>query len=385
MNNNHLEKQIRELGKANIQELPPLLRSRQDSIYASLAIIVQDPVEKEKKKRIYPKIAAAVSVAIVLSVMLTAVYPPALANALKQLPWIGGIFERADDIGLQAAQRLGLITRPNSSDTHEGITLSAEEAVFDGNRLAFSVKREGDELEGKLAGVTIGEDGKPFLAKGAITSVEVLIDGSSLEEFSDGHWEAVPFLTWMEGKEQSTAIFELVDSSNLGITKPFPDQFVLTVTLHLNGIDTPYVLEIPARKVTENSIAVPDIRAQAQGWSLTLQKLEYSPLTTHLLLNIKQETDGDHTDFNTLGFEVKDEQGLVLKNISQKALLSSNRSQDVNLLVEPFEKYPNMLTIRGYLYEFEDSKSKSGAFKADSAGNPVKHYIDGLEINVLVK
>lgn len=50
MNNNNLEKQIRELGKANIQELPPLLRSRQDSIYASLATIVQDPVEKEKKK-----------------------------------------------------------------------------------------------------------------------------------------------------------------------------------------------------------------------------------------------------------------------------------------------------------------------------------------------
>lgn len=135
MNNNNLEKQIRELGKANIQELPPLLRSRQDSIYASLATIVQDPVEKEKKKkkRIYPKITAAVTAAILLSVMLTAIYPPTLANALKQLPLIGGIFERADDIGLQAAQRLGLTSRLNSSDTHEGITLSAEEAVFDGS------------------------------------------------------------------------------------------------------------------------------------------------------------------------------------------------------------------------------------------------------------
>jgi hypothetical protein len=385
MNNNHLEQQIRELGKANLQELPPLLRTRQDSIYASLATIVQDPVEKEKKKRIYPKIAAAVSAAIVLSVMLTAVYPPTLANALKQLPLIGGIFERADDIGLQAAQRLGLITRLNSSDTHDGITLSAEEAVFDGNRLAFSVKREGEGLDGKLAGVTIGADGKPFLGKGSLMSAEVLINGVSMEEFSDGHWEAVPFLSWMEGKEQSTAIFELVDASNLGITKPFPDQFVLTVTLLLNGIDTPYILEIPARKVTENSITVPDIRAQAEEWSLTLQKLEYSPLTTRLLLKLEQETGGEYADFNTLGFEVMDEQGMVLKNISQKAILSSDSSQDVNLLVEPFDKFPNMLTIRGYLYEFEDPKSKSGAFKTDDAGNPVKRYIDGLEINVLVK
>lgn len=386
MNNNNLEKQIRELGKANIQELPPLLRSRQDSIYASLATIVQDPVEKEKKKRIYPKIAAAVSAAIVVSVMLTAVYPPALANALKQLPWIGEIFERADDIGLQAAQRLGLITRPNSSDMHEGITLSAEEAVFDGNRLAFSVKREGEGLDGKLAGVTIGEDGKPFLGKGSIMSAEVLIDGASLEQFSDGLWKAMPFLSWMEGTERNTAIFRLVDSSNSGIsTKPFPDRFVLTVTLGLNGIDEPFVLQIPARKATVNKISTPDIRAQVGGWSLILQKLEYSPLTTRLSLMLEQDSDRDHTALNLVGFEVKDQQGQVLKDISQKVLSTSNRSLNVDLLTEPFEKHPNMLTIRGYLYEFEDPKSKSGAFKTDSAGNPVKHYIDGLEINVLVK
>ncbi|WHY19416.1 DUF4179 domain-containing protein [Paenibacillus sp. G2S3] len=386
MNNNNLEKQIRELGKANIQELPPLLRSRQDSIYASLATIVQDPVEKEKKKRIYPKIAAAVSAAIVVSVMLTAVYPPALANALKQLPIIGGIFERADDIGLQAAQRLGLITRPNSSDTHDGITLSAEEAVFDGNRLAFSVKREGEGLDGKLAGVTIGEDGKPFLGKGSIMSAEVLIDGASLEQFSDGLWKAMPFLSWMEGTERNTAIFRLVDYSNSGIsTKPFPDRFVLTVTLGLNGIDEPFVLQIPARKATVNKISTPDIRAQVGGWSLILQKLEYSPLTTRLSLMLEQDSDRDHTALNLVGFEVKDQQGQVLKDISQKVLSTSNRSLNVDLLTEPFEKHPNMLTIRGYLYEFEDPKSKSGAFKTDSAGNPVKHYIDGLEINVLVK
>lgn len=35
------------------------------------------------------------------------------------------------------------------------------------------MKREGEELEGKLAGVTIGADGKPFLAEGAITSASI--------------------------------------------------------------------------------------------------------------------------------------------------------------------------------------------------------------------
>ncbi|KWX78495.1 DUF4179 domain-containing protein [Paenibacillus jilunlii] len=385
MNNENLEKQLRELRKANKQELPPLLRTRQDSIYASLATIVQDSAGKKKKRKIYPKIAA-IAAAILLSVMLTAIYPPALANALKQLPWVGGIFERADDLGLQAAQSLGLISRPNSSDTHEGITLSAEEAVFDGNRLAFSVKREGEGLGGKLTGVTVGPDGKLFQEKGTISSAKVMIDGVPLEVFADGRWDALPSLSWIGGKEGNTAIFALVDSSNLGIsTKPFPDQFVLTLTIGLEGIDEPFILQIPARRVTENIIDNPDIRVQADGWSLTLQKLEYSPLTTRLSLTLEQEADGDRTAFNLTGFEVKDEQGLVLENISQSELLSSDRSRNVDLLTEPFGKHPNMLTIRAYYNELKGPEKKHGLFKTDSTGNPVKHYIDGLEIKVAVQ
>ncbi|WP_342437722.1 DUF4179 domain-containing protein [Paenibacillus sp. FSL L8-0436] len=385
MNNKNLEKQLRELRQANTQELPPLLRSRQDSTYASLSTIVQDSADKKKKSKVYPKIAA-ITAAILLSVMLTAIYPPALANALKQLPWVGGIFEQAGDLGLQAAQRLGLISRPNSSDTHEGITLSAEEAVFDGSRLAFSVKREGEGLGSTLTEVTMGTDGKPFLEKGTIDYADVLIDGVSLEDFADRQWATIPFLTWMGGKESNTAIFRLVDSSNLGVsTKAFPDQFVLTLTVRLQGINEPFILQIPARKVTENTITTPNIHAQAEGFSLSLQKLEYSPLTTRLSLMLEQETDVDNPDLHLISFEVKDEQGLVLENISKEALYSSNGSLHVDLLTEPFDKHPNKLTIRAYLNEFKDPERKSGLFKTDRFGNTVKHYIDGLEISVLIQ
>ncbi|MFE4712327.1 DUF4179 domain-containing protein [Paenibacillus sp. NPDC056722] len=385
MNNNNLEKQLRELGRANTPELPPVLRSRQDSIYASLATIVQDPPEKKKKRKVYPKIAA-VAAAILLSVMLTAIYPPALANALKQLPWVGGIFERADDLGLQAAQRLGLISRPNSSDTHDGITLSAEEAVFDGNRLAFAVKGEGEGPDVKLTGVTVGADGKPFLEKGIIISAEILINGAPLEDYSDGRLEAMPVLTWMGGKEDNTAIFRLVDSSNLGLSaKPFPDQFVLTVTIGLQDIDEPFILQIPARKVTTNTISTPDLSAQAEGWTMLLQKLEYSPLTTRLSLMFEHGPDGDPSSLDGISFEVKDDQGEVLNFISQKNLPSANGPFHVDLLTEPFDKYPNRLTIRAYLNEFEDPNSKTGAFKIDSSGNTVKHYIEGLELSVPVQ
>ncbi|MFC3747313.1 DUF5643 domain-containing protein [Paenibacillus sp. GCM10012306] len=396
MNNNNLEKQLRELGRTSTPELPPLLRSRQDSIYESLATIVQDPPEKKKKRKIYPKIAA-VAAALLLSVMLTAIYPPALANALKQLPWVGGIFERADDLGLQAAQRLGLISRPNSSDTHDGITLSAEEAVFDGNRLAFAVKGEGEAAgvkltplavgpDGKITRMEIGPDGKLVLNKGTIISGEVLINGAPLEDYSDGRLQSMPVLTWQAGKEENTAIFRLVDSSNLGLSaKPFPDQFVLTVTIGLQDIDEPYILQIPARKVTTNTISTPDISAHAEGWTMLLQKLEYSPLTTRLSLMFEPGPDGDPSALDGVSFEVKDDQGEVLNFISQKNLPSTNGSFHVDLLTEPFDKHPNRLTIRAYLNEFEDPKSKTGAFKIDSSGNIVKHYIDGLKISVLVQ
>lgn len=385
MNNNYLDKQLRELGQAAPQELPPSLRARQDAVYATLASSVQDSAESRKSRKLYPGISAAAA-ALVLGVMLTAAYPPELAHALKQLPWVGGIFERADDLGLQAAVRLGLISRPDSRDTHEGITLSAEEAVFDGSRLAFSVKREGDGLDSKLTGVTVGPDGKVFQEKGTITSAEVLIDGASLEEFSEGLWAVMPLLSWTEGTESNTAIFKLVDSSTLSISaKPFPEHFVLTATIGLEGIEEPFVLRIPARKATQNIIDKPDLRAQAGGWSLMLNKLEYSPLTTRLSLLLEQETEEDSPAMDLIGFEVTDEQGQILKVISQKASPASARSRNVYLLTEPFGKRPNLLTIRAYLNEFADPERNSGAFKTDSSGEPVKHYIDGLEMNVRVQ
>ncbi|AIQ61626.1 DUF5643 domain-containing protein [Paenibacillus borealis] len=385
MNNNYLDKQLRELGQAAPQELPPSLRARQDAVYATLASSVQDSAESRKNRKLYPGISAAAA-ALVLGVMLTAAYPPELAHALKQLPWVGGIFERADDLGLQAAVRLGLISRPDSRDTHEGITLSAEEAVFDGSRLAFSVKREGDGLDSKLTGVTVGPDGKVFQEKGTITSAEVLIDGASLEEFSEGLWAVMPLLSWTEGTESNTAIFKLVDPSTLSISaKPFPEHFVLTATIGLEGIEEPFVLRIPARKATQNIIDKPDLRAQAGGWSLMLNKLEYSPLTTRLSLLLEQETEEDSPAMDLIGFEVTDEQGQILKVISQKASPASARSRNVDLLTEPFGKRPNLLTIRAYLNEFADPERNSGAFKTDSSGEPVKHYIDGLEMNVRVQ
>lgn len=385
MNNKHIEEQLRELGQAAPQELPPLLRTRQDAVYASLASIVQDSAEPKKNRKLYPGISATAA-ALLLGVMLTAAYPPELANALKQLPWVGGIFERADDLGLQAAGRLGLISRPDSRDTHEGITLSAEEAVFDGSRLAFAVKREGEGLDNRLTGVTVGPGGKLFQEKGTIASAEVLIDGATLEEFSGGLWAVMPLLSWTEGTESSTAIFRLVDSSNLSLSaKPFPEHFVLTATIGLEGIDEPYVLQIPARKATQNIIDKPDLRAQAGGWSLMLNKLEYSPLTTRLSLLLEQEAEADSSAMDLIGFEVKDEQGQILKDISQKAFTASGNSRNVDLLTEPFGKHPNLLTIRAYMNEFADPESKSGAFKTDSSGEPVKHYIDGLEINVRVQ
>jgi hypothetical protein len=385
MKSNHLEEQIRELGKAELQEIPPLLRSRQDEVYASLASIVQDPAEQKKNRKHFPKISAAAA-ALFLGVMLTSAYPPELANALKRLPWVGGIFERADDLGLQAAERLGLISRLGSRDTHEGITLSAEEAVFDGNRLVFSVKREGEGLDGKLTGVTVGPDGELFQEKGTITSAEVLIDKATLEEYSENLWSVMPLLSWTDGTESNTAIFKLVDSSDLSISaKPFPEHFELTVIISLEGINKPFILRIPAHKVTQNVIDTPDIRAQAEGWTLSLKKLEYSPITTRLSLTLEQETEGDNSATNLIGFEVRDEQGQLLKEISQKALSASAKSRNVDLLTEPFNKHPNMLNIRAYLNEFEEPDSKSGAFKTDSSGNPVKHYIEDLEINVLVQ
>lgn len=72
-----------------------------------------------------------------------------MAAALENLPLIGSVFKTAEG-ALGAAVDKGMVTFPNVSVTHDGITLKVVEAYYDGNRLSVGMVREGAELDGVM-------------------------------------------------------------------------------------------------------------------------------------------------------------------------------------------------------------------------------------------
>ena len=75
----------------------------------------------------------------------------------------------------------------NASVTHEGVTLRIPQVVYDGTRLSLAVKREGEGFTGRITDVEVINEDKGTshrFQRGAITDVEMLIDGTSIHDLS---------------------------------------------------------------------------------------------------------------------------------------------------------------------------------------------------------
>ncbi len=71
---------------------------------------------------------------------------PTMAATLKQIPGIGSIFYGLSSDEIQTAVDKGILSHPNESVTHDGITLTLSDVLYDGTRLSFSIERKGENL-----------------------------------------------------------------------------------------------------------------------------------------------------------------------------------------------------------------------------------------------
>ncbi|MED4958596.1 DUF4179 domain-containing protein, partial [Paenibacillus macerans] len=114
METRDLEKTLRDIGKermTGVSEVPDIIRRRQDEVYASLADLPMQTRSGRKSRisRTFKVGAAAAAAIAVLTIGLgSAMVSPALAESLKNVPILGGIFKLAGDLGLQTAEQRGL-------------------------------------------------------------------------------------------------------------------------------------------------------------------------------------------------------------------------------------------------------------------------------------
>ncbi|MEC0309094.1 DUF4179 domain-containing protein [Paenibacillus lautus] len=388
MNPFDLDKELREIGKAHRSEVPDIIRLHQDEVYASLSDLPMSTRSNRQQRS--PKVRgliAAAAAAAMIGIISSAYVSPAMAESLRKIPLISSIFRLADDLGLQTAGERGLVAEPNASVTHEGVTIRIPQVVYDGTRLSLAVKREGEGFAGSISDVEIMQDNNDTTyryQKGAITDVEMLIDGTSI------HDPSLSDKAGLIGKPTSdpnVVLYELIGFSRLEHqNQSLPDQFQLTAKISLEGIDAPYVIHVPVRKNTDQMIVSSGETREWNGLQITLEQLKFTPITTDLIVNLERtDKSGMRGDPNLL-FEVWDDRGRELGRISGKGVYRDDRQQQqrLELMFDRFEDAPESITIKPFLPVFQDPTANGGLYKVDSNGEMVKTYLKELEITIPV-
>ncbi|OBA01940.1 hypothetical protein A9P44_23585 [Paenibacillus polymyxa] len=312
--------------------------------------------------------SAALVVAFAL-VVSTGFISPTMASSLKQIPGIDSIFQLAGDLGLQTADEKGLVSKPNLSDTHDGLTLSVPEVMFDGTRVSIALERQ--TTDKRFTKETVSS---------LINDIILTINGEEINSYAPANTSNSIDPYTIPGKNSNSTIIQFSDLRNQG-GKSFPDKFDLTISMPVSGIKQPFKIEIPVEKNTKNNLTfTPSLKRKYQNINYTLEKVELTPITTSITTRIKLPDNLKiSSSLPFLSYEIYDDKGKQLNFISNNGWSAT----DGNVLIsdsrfEPFTSLPKAITIKVYKNILKkDDKSK---FVLDKDGNPKIEYFPDLEI-----
>ncbi|WP_248927847.1 DUF4179 domain-containing protein [Paenibacillus hamazuiensis] len=389
MKTSDLDRELREVGRERLPAVPEMIRRRQDEIYASLADL---PLQTNTGPKIrLPKIrkaVGAVSAAAIIAVtggLCSAAVSPAMAGSLKSLPLIGGIFRLADDLGLRTAEERGLAAELDASATHGGITLRVPQLVFDGMRLSVAIKREGEGFTGGIMDFMTANKGLSSYPRGAVNHFEMLIDGTPSYDYQD---KMRVGLKGSPTSDPNAMLFELTTFSGLsgGSANVLPDRFVLTAKIWLEGVEEPFVFELPVRKNTERLVTPFKQSKEWNGVKLTLERIEFTPITTLVNVNLQSSDKTAKLLADNIHYELWDDSGRQLGLVSGIGVYSDNEQKEMisELLFDRFADAPKSVTLKAFLPEFADPSANAGSYKLDGEGEIVKTYLQDLEIIIPV-
>lgn len=360
------------------QQLPDLIRIRQDEIYVSLDDIPLHTVMKSGKQKVVRSTLLVISAALIMGICVigSGFVSPAMADSLKQIPLVSGIFKLAGDLGLKTAEEKGLVTKVNLSDTHDGVTLSVPQVMYDGNRVSIAVQREAQSITSYLIGHYVTPEDivifEPEGTKGTLKDTNISIDGKTYG--SGFHMKG--------GADHNSVIIDFLSNQGPDYS-PLPPQFELTLEITLEGINTPYIINIPVKNTLKNSIVLtPDVIKSHDYVTITLKKVELSPVATRLAFvldgtsrKIPKKYTYVGSSMLSLSYDVFDDQGNELRQLSGQGGYSYK-----DLLYEPLSTTSTFFTIKPYTHIYKDKNS--GEFLLDKEGWPIKEYVKELEMKI---
>ncbi|MEC0242415.1 DUF4179 domain-containing protein [Paenibacillus dokdonensis] len=352
-----------------VQELPHTIRMRLDETFLMLDDIQPIKAEERRRKRWVRRSllitlgAAAAGILLIGSGFVS----PVMAQALKQIPFIESVFKQAGDRGLQKASEEGFTTNANQNITHNGVTISLSEVMYDGSRLNLVLNR--DKLPAKK---TPGAGTDWFRSS--------TLGLNNIEFYVNGSWVNTGMsLASGGGKAPNSIIVTALNSPNLHI----PDEFELKMLVKLDDVPEPYEFELPVKKVKVKKVVItPEEMKIFDHIHMKVAKLEITPVTTRLDMEITGEKGQSLrdianaipekykvTDFIQIDYDLTDDQGVLQKSIGANGTGEEDH-YSYSTSYEPFTAIPKFVTVKPYVYV---TKTRQ------------KNYIPELEFTVQVK
>ncbi|MFC6651322.1 DUF4179 domain-containing protein [Paenibacillus rhizoplanae] len=362
MSQHELEKRLAGLKEESLPELPEVVHTRMEETYrmiverdeASLEETRPKDISKHRRKHswLYRVIISAASVAAGLVIIISLGFiSPAMAETLKQLPFLESVFNLVGDAGLQKANKAGLTTNVQQSVTQDGTTISVSEQMYDGSRLSVVLTRaqtDGSD-KGKWLDLTrMGEEA------GGINNIEFRVNGKSVNTGNS--------MASGGTGEPDSVIVTALNEANLQV----PESFDLTMLVSINGIKKPFRFEFPVSKNTLGDLVlVPGEVKVHDPIHLQHTRLELSQTSTRLLTEVTGDPGADNKaieeaipdkykqqgSFN-LGFELWDGQGQEAVMVDGSSRGNVDKLTYSNVF-EPFEKKPEEIIIKAFVIKDE--------------------------------
>ncbi|MFP7288109.1 DUF4179 domain-containing protein [Shouchella clausii] len=335
-------------------------------------------------------IAASTAAALGAGVIGTGFVSPAMAATMSKIPVIGSIFTGVNDAGLQTAAERGIVSSPNLSVTHDGVTLTVADLLYDGTRLSFALDRQGVDLETAASPYITAEEAGPNpndwikkrivpeneQKKGYIERPEVLVNGQPLKFDKGGMGDTT---------KQNAYLAEMTGLKNV------PDAFELTIRTKVTRVDEPFEFTVPVN-VKDKSVTVkPEAdtaTASSRGFSYTVDQLVITPVSTRLILDstgpvpASKEQSGDY-QASMVYYELVDDQGNTV-DLNMYGYFHSNPKTEyhVDELYGAFASTPKSITIKPYTLTY--NKKDWSVVGGGNGSLGERTYLKDLELTIPV-
>ncbi|QSB10159.1 DUF4179 domain-containing protein [Lysinibacillus fusiformis] len=250
-----------------------------------------------------------------------------MAEALSNIPLIGPIYKDFRDIASDKIEHDQLTTVIDKQDSKNGLTMTVKEAAYDGSRLIVTLVYTGEKelsMKEEIVGFNyITINGQPVKPAIGSTGQDDINSKTIIEHHQ---------FTFSNYNEYGDKIEIAVHGEDLF------------------GYEGKLKVAFPLEKIKGDAFEFyPEVTTETvdEVYTLTADKVTFSPLSTRIDLTIDYPTEMDENDsWPWFDFSVVDDNGHVYDKLKLQAGMAGNYGHHMVLTLPPMDTIPKSLTLK---------------------------------------